>query len=122
MGGQREGAGGAGGAGGAAGEGRDGRGPAVFAIGVGSPDGPRDREVLGITAGDPRLDHATVDLHVTAVSSGFGRAPFSLRVLANGQVLDTRRLVPPADGSPIDQVFTVAPGPGRAPGLTGGFP
>ena len=62
--------------------GRDGGGPPVFAVGIGSPDGPRDREVLGITAGDPRLDHATVDLHVTAVSTGFGRAPFTLRVLA----------------------------------------
>ena len=41
------------------------------------------------TAGDPRLDQASVDLHVSAVSSGFGRAPFQLRVLANGQLLDT---------------------------------
>src|SRR6266850_5004804 len=59
-------------------------GPPVFAIGIGSPDGPHDREVLGMTAGDPRLDQASVDLHVTAVSSGFGRTPFQLRVLANG--------------------------------------
>jgi uncharacterized membrane protein len=87
----------------------DAGGPPVFAVGIGSPDGPRDREVLGITAGDPRLDHASVDLHVTAVSSGFGRTPFSLRVLGNGQVLDTRRIVPPADGSPIDELFTVSP-------------
>src|SRR3954468_12770267 len=115
-------AGGAGEAGGAGRTGRDGGGPPVFAIGVGSPDGPRDREVLGITAGDPRLDHATVDLHVTAVRSGFGRAPFSLRVLGNGQVLDTRRLVPPADGSPIDQVFTVAPDPVSATVYTAEIP
>jgi len=81
----------------------------VFAVGIGSPDGPRDREVVGITAGDPRLDQASVDLHVTAVSTGFGRAPFTLRVLGNGQVLDTRRIVPPADGSPVDEVFTVSP-------------
>ena len=81
----------------------------MFAVGIGSPDGPRDREVLGITAGDPRLDQASVDLHVTAVSSGFGRAPFTLRVLGNGRLLDTRRVVPPADGSPIDEVFTVSP-------------
>ena len=106
--GQAGGAGRAGGSG-AGGSGGEAGGPPVFTVGIGSPDGPRDREVLGITAGDPRLDHSTVDLHVTAVSSGFGRTPFSLRVLANGQVLDTRRLVPPADGSPIDQVFTVSP-------------
>ena len=83
--------------------------PPVFAVGIGSPDGPRDREVLGITAGDPRLDHSSIDLHVTAVSSGFGRTPFALRVLGNGQLLDTRRIVPPADGSPIDELFTVSP-------------
>jgi uncharacterized membrane protein len=81
----------------------------VFAVGIGSPDGPRDREVLGLAAGDPRLDQASVDLHVSAVSSGFGRAPFTLRVLANGQPLDSRRVVPQADGSPIEEVFTVSP-------------
>src|SRR5207248_3446498 len=71
-----------------------GGGPPVFTIGIGSPDGVRDREVAGITAGDPRLDHASVDLHVTAISSGFGRTPFQVRVLANGRLLDTRRVVP----------------------------
>jgi uncharacterized membrane protein len=99
----------AGGAGEAGRAGSDAGGPPVFAVGIGSPDGPRDREVLGITAGDPRLDQASVDLHVTAMSVGFGRAPFTLRITGNGQVLDTRRIVPPADGSPIDQVFTVSP-------------
>jgi len=112
----------AGRAGGARPAGGEVGGPPVFAVGVGSPDGPRDREVLGITAGDPRLDHATVDLHVTAVSTGFGRAPFSLRVLANGQLLDTRRLVPAADGSPIDQVFTVSPDPLNATVYTAEIP
>jgi hypothetical protein len=109
-------------AGGAGRAGGDTGGPPVFTVGVGSPDGPRDREVLGITAGDPRLDHATVDLHVTAVSSGYGRAPFALRVLANGQLLETRRLVPPADGSPIDQVFTVPPDPLNATVYTAEIP
>jgi len=84
-------------------------GPPVFAVGIGAPDGLRDREVVGVSAGDPRLDQASVDLHVTVVSSGFGRTPFTLRVLANGQPLDTRRIVPSADGSPIDEVFTVSP-------------
>ena len=117
------GAGRAGSAGGAeAGGSGDVGGPPVFTVGIGSPDGPRDREVLGITAGDPRLDHATVDLHVTAVSSGFGRAPFSLRVLGNGRLLDTRRLVPAADGSPIDQIVTVSPDPLNATVYTAEIP
>jgi uncharacterized membrane protein len=94
------------------GSGQDGTGgPAVFTIGIGSPNGLIDREVVSITAGDPRLDQASVDLHVTCVSSGFGRAPFPLRVLANGRLLETRRVVPPADGSPIDETFTVSPDP-----------
>jgi uncharacterized membrane protein len=86
------------------------------------PDGSRDREVLGITAGDPQLDHASVDLHVTVISAGFGRAPFSLRMLANGQLLETRRLVPQADGSPIDAVFTVSPNPQTASVYTAEIP
>ncbi len=43
-------------------------GPPVFAVGVGSPEGVKDREILGITAGDPRLDQTSVDLHVSVVS------------------------------------------------------
>jgi uncharacterized membrane protein len=97
-------------------------GPPVIAVGLGSPDGARDREVLGITAGEPRLDHASVDLHVTVVSTGFGRTPFPLRVLANGQLLDTRRLVPQADGSPIDALFTVSPNPQTATVYTAEIP
>ena len=83
----------------------------MFAVGLGSPDRFRDREVTALTAGDQRLDQASVDLHVSAVSSGFGRAPFQLRVLANGRELETRRVVPPADGAPIEEVFTVSPDP-----------
>jgi uncharacterized membrane protein len=90
---------------------RSADGPPVFAIGFGSVDGPRDREVVGVTAGDPRVDQSSIDLHVTARSSGFGRTPFQLQVLANGQSIESRRLVPSADGSPIDAVFTVSPNP-----------
>lgn len=88
-----------------------GDGPPVFAIGIGSPAGPSDREVLALSAGDPRLDHASVDLHVSAVSHGFGRTPFDVRVLANGRLLESRNVVPVADGSPVEEVFTVSPDP-----------
>src|SRR5262245_54417772 len=57
-------AGGAGGAGRAGGDVPDAGGLPVYAVGIGSPNGPRDREVLGVTASDPRLDQASVDLHV----------------------------------------------------------
>jgi hypothetical protein len=88
-----------------------GEGPPVFTVGLGSPDGLPDREVLGIVAGDPRIDQASVDVRVSAVAHGFGRSPFQLRVLANGKLLDSRRVVPSADGSPVDEVFTVFPDP-----------
>ena len=86
-------------------------GPPVFTIGVGSPDGPHDREVLAIAAGDPRIDQSSIDLHVTVSTTGFGRAPFQLQVLANGQSIDSRRIVPAGDGLPIEAVFTVSPNP-----------
>lgn len=89
----------------------DGAGPPIFSVGIGSPEGPRDREVLGIAAGDPRLDQTSVDLHVSAVSHRFGREPLQLRILANGRLTDSRRIVPAADGSPVDAVFTVSPDP-----------
>jgi hypothetical protein len=86
-------------------------GPPIFTIGVGSAERIPDREVLGVAAGDPRLDEASVDLRVSVVSHGFGQAPFQVRILANGQLIDTRRVAPAADGSPADEVFTVAPDP-----------
>ncbi len=89
-------------------------GPPVFVVGIGSPDGLPDREVTGVTAGDPRLDQASIDMRVTALSRGYGREPFQLRVLANGQVVDTRRVVPIADGAPLDETFTMFPDPLQA--------
>ncbi len=86
-------------------------GPPVFTVGLGSASGPSDREVLGVTGGEQHLDQASVDLFVTAVSVGFGRTPFEVRLMANGQVLETRRVVPQADGSPIEERFTVSPDP-----------
>ena len=81
----------------------------VFAVGIGRPDGPHGdrKEVLGITAGDPRSIMTVV---CDAVSSGFGRTPFSLRACsANGQVLSRGALVPPASVKlAVDRVFTVS--------------
>lgn len=84
-------------------------GAPVFTIGVGSADGPTDREVQGLSAGDPRIDQTSIDLRVSTVSRGYGRSPFQLRILANGRLLESRTLTPSADGSPIEQVITVSP-------------
>lgn len=86
-------------------------GPAVFTIGIGSIEGIPDREILSMTTGDPRLDETSMDVRVSAASRGFGREPFQLRLLANGRLLESRTVVPVADGSPIDEAFTVFPEP-----------
>jgi len=83
----------------------------VFAVGIGAASGLRDREVLSITAGEQRLADASVDVRVSASSAGFGRAPYELRLLANGAVVETRRVTPAADGSPSYVTFTVFPDP-----------
>ena len=85
----------------------------VFAIGMGAASGLRDREVLSIAAGDQRLTDASVDLQVSTSSSGFGRAPYEVRLLANGALVETRRVSPSADASADHARFTVFPDPSR---------
>ena len=84
-------------------------GPPIFAIGVGAPDGLPDREVTGITAGEPRLDQTSIDLYVAVVTRGFGKAPFTVRLLANGQTIDSHKVVPLNSGSPVNETFSVSP-------------
>jgi uncharacterized membrane protein len=83
----------------------------VFTVGIGSADAPRDREVVNLTAGEPLLPEASIDLSVSAVSHGFGTTPIELRVSANGRPVDVRRVTPASDGAPVHQVFTVSPSP-----------
>jgi uncharacterized membrane protein len=83
----------------------------VLAIGVGSSSGLRDREVLSIAAGEPRVADASIDIRVVTASAGYGRSPYEVRLLANGKVVDTRRVTPAADGSPDQVAFTAVPDP-----------
>ena len=87
----------------------DANGPAVLTVGVGQPSAQHDREVLAVTIGDASVVDSLVDLTVSAVSHGFGTEPIELRVLANGHSIDTRTVTPSADGSPVHEVFSVAP-------------
>ena len=93
-------------------------GTPVFAVGIGSLEGIADREVVSVSAGDPRLDQALVDVHVTTVARGLGRAPYAVRLLANGQLVESRRVTPGADGTPDDQTFEVTPDPLNATVIT----
>ena len=83
----------------------------IFAVGIGSAAPPRDREIVKLTAGEPILAGASVDLSVSAVSNGFAKEPVEFRVSANGRPVDVRRVTPSADGAPIHELFTVSPDP-----------
>jgi uncharacterized membrane protein len=80
----------------------------VFAVGVGTPTITRDREVVAMTAGEPRLADSAIDVHVSAVSTGYGTQPMEFTLTANGRPVDVRR-VAAADGAPVHTVFTVSP-------------
>lgn len=86
----------------------------VLAVGVGGVAAVRDREVLNLTAGEPLLAGASIDLSVSAASAGFGTEPVELRLSANGRPLEVRRVRPGAEGAPIHEVFTVSPSPDAA--------
>lgn len=95
-----------------------GRGPErtapVYAIGVGSSNVDRDREVLGVTAAEAIFDDSRIDLAVSAVSHGHGTEPLALQLLENGRPIEVRRVAPVAEGVPVRTVFRVAPARGQA--------
>lgn len=82
----------------------------VFTVGIGTPRITRDREIVAMSAGEPRLADSTVDVHVSALSTGFGVQPLELTLTANGRPVDVRRL-PAVDGAPVTTTFTVSPDP-----------
>ena len=86
----------------------------VFTVGIGNAGMPRDREVVNLTAGEPLLPGASIDVSVSATSNGFGKEPIDLRISANGRPIEVRRVAPSADGAPVHAVFTVSPDPAVA--------
>ena len=86
-------------------------GAPIIGVGIGDTGAGKDREVVNLTAGEPLLPGASIDLSVSATTAGFGTEPVELRVTANGRPVDTRRVTPSSDGAPIHAVFTVSPDP-----------
>lgn len=103
---------------------RDGSriGAPVLTVGIGSTAAPRDREIVNLTAGDPLLPGASIDLSVSATSHGYGTEPVEIRISANGRPLEVRKLTPSSDGAPVHTVFTVSPEPGVATVYTAQVP
>jgi uncharacterized membrane protein len=83
----------------------------VFTVGIGNAALPRDREVVNLTAGEPLLPGASIDVSVSATSNGFGKEPIELRISENGRPLEVRRVTPSVEGAPVHAVFTVSPDP-----------
>jgi uncharacterized membrane protein len=84
----------------------------VMTVGIGNTSMPRDREVVNLTAGEPLLPGASIDVSVSATSNGYGNEPIELRLSANGRPVEVRRLTPSVEGAPVHAVFTVSPEPG----------
>jgi uncharacterized membrane protein len=80
----------------------------VFAVGMGSPRIARDREIVGVSVGDPAISDSSVDLDATIVSHGFGNRPVEVRVLENGRAVHVRRITP-TDDVPWRERFKVSP-------------
>jgi uncharacterized membrane protein len=97
-------------------------GATVFTVGIGNPSAPRDREIVNLTAGEPLLPGASIDLSVSATSNGFGKEPIELRISANGRPLEVRRVAPTVEGAPVHAVFTVSPDPSVATVYTAQIP
>ena len=81
----------------------------VYTIGVGAPDLEVDLEVASMTAGTPGVEESVVDIEISLVAHGRGGQPVELRLEADGQLVDVRRVTPSADGAPVRMVFQVAP-------------
>ncbi len=81
----------------------------VYTIGVGESRPGPDREVTALEAGQPVGNASVVDVSATLVSHGLGDAPFDVRLLAGGRLVDVRRVRPERDGAPVIAVFRVAP-------------
>jgi uncharacterized membrane protein len=90
-------------------------GAPVYTVGVGARAIAFDREVRSVTVGPSVLDASLVDLSATLVGHG-ARGAVPVRVLHNGRVIEVRDVTVPADGSPVQETFTVAPDRG-APGV-----
>lgn len=86
----------------------------VFAVGVGATSVARDQEIVNFTAGEPLLTNSSIDLAVSATSSGADGAPIELRLSEDGRPIETRRATPARDGAPVYEVFTVSPPQDRA--------
>lgn len=85
----------------------------VHTLGVGGARPGPDREVAAVEAGRPVGTGSAVDVTATVVSHGLGGAPFDVRLLAGGRLVEVRRVRPASGGAPAGVTFRVAPDAAR---------
>ena len=81
----------------------------VYAVGLGPAGDFPDLEVSALTAGEAAVAGSVVDLVAEVVARGGAPAPIPVRLLDGGRLIETRRVAPPAAGTPLQTVFRVAP-------------
>jgi uncharacterized membrane protein len=78
-------------------------------VGIGHAGDIPDREVLGISAGEVVLAESVLDLSVSVMSRGLPAEPLDIRLLADGNLVDTRQVVQRVEGSPLNETFSISP-------------
>ena len=94
----------------------------VFTVGIGDTSPPRDREVVNLTAGEPLLPGASIDLSVSATSTGFGTRAVELRLSANGRPVEYAAGHAVGRRRARPRGVHRSPAPDRADGLHRGVP
>ncbi|HUX15337.1 MAG TPA: hypothetical protein VMW52_02635 [Phycisphaerae bacterium] len=89
-------------------------GVAVFVVGLGDPDPPRDASILDLRGPKNALLGDEVILTARVATSGMGAVRLPVELVCDGHVLETKSMVTLPSGQPVNVNFTFVPeSPGR---------
>jgi hypothetical protein len=89
-------------------------GVAVFVVGLGDPDPPRDAALLDLRGPKNALLGDEVILTARVATSGMGSVRLPVELVCDGRVLETKSIVTLPSGQPVNVNFTFVPeSPGR---------
>jgi len=89
-------------------------GVAVFVVGLGDPDPPRDAAILDLRGPKNALLGDEVILTARVATSGMGSVRLPVELVCDGHVLETKSIVTLPSGQPVNVNFTFVPeSPGR---------
>jgi len=84
-------------------------GVAVFVVGLGDPDPPRDAAILDLRGPKNALLGDEVILTAGVAASGMGSVRLPVELVCNGRVLETKSVVTLPSGQPVNVRFTFVP-------------